>query len=201
MIKRIPAIFIFTLLAACSTYEVKDAGDGVYYAESPPEYSYVYSSGYGFGWPYWYGSYYYPFYSSCWYAPYVSSYCAWQGTPYFRHAFFAPPYYGDFSVSQKYPVGGSGEQKSRKKRVILPITPENPVSPSLVDARSSKYGTARSYQGAKAVPGKSSYPSTSSAFGKRTMKAPKQSYSRPTRARSSSKSRISSKTTAPRKLD
>ena len=198
MIKRIPAVLILSLLTACSTYEVKDAGDGVYYAESPPEYSYVYSSGYGFGWPYWYGPTYYPFYGP--WAHYPFHNCRWQGPPCGRYSHYVPPYYGDFAVNHKHPVDQNGQNKGEKK-LVMPITPGYPVGSSLADTRSLKYGAAHSYQGAKAVPGKSSHPSTTSAFGKRTMKAPKQSYSRPTRTRTASKARTSIKTTAPRKLD
>lgn len=197
MMKRIPAILILSLLTACSTYEVKDAGDGVYYAESPPEYRYVYSS----GWPFWHSAYYYPVYSSCWYAPYISRSCYWWGTPNFYYSVFSPIYFDQFAIRYMKTAGESGEHPVTNKHVVLPAVPGNPGAPSMAEARTLKYGTARSYQGAKAVPGKSSYPSTTSAFGKRTMTAPKQSYSRPTRSRSSSRPRVSIKSTAPRKLD
>ena len=197
MMKRIPALLIISLLAACSTYEVKDAGDGVYYAESPPEYSYVYN----YSWPSWYSRTYYPFYSTCWYGGHYSRHCGWHGPPYLRYSYYPPRYYGDFAVSDKYPGDESGERKSRKKRVIQPLDPEKKLSPAFADIKSIKYATSHKTQGAKAIPGKSSVPSTTSAFGKRTMKAPKQSYSRPTRSRSVVKTKSAPKVSASRKLD
>ena len=62
--KRIAALALATLLAGCAyTYPVKEAGDGVYYAESPPEYTYIDSYFYDpFLYPYWYATFYHPSY-------------------------------------------------------------------------------------------------------------------------------------------
>lgn len=64
--KRIAALLLAALLAGCAyTYPVVDAGDGIYYAESPPDYTWV-DVGWGyydpFMYPWWYTSYYYPYY-------------------------------------------------------------------------------------------------------------------------------------------
>lgn len=199
MMRKIAATFILIFLAACSTYQVRDAGDGVYYAESPPEYSYVYSHGYG--WPSWYSSYYYPFYSSCWYAPYISPYCGWRSTPYFRYSYFAPPYYGDFAVSRMYPAENTGERKSSKKRVTAPVAAYSRTSPSMVDAMSAKNGTSRKYGGTKAFSGKNSFTSAKPSYGNRSMKSPARSYSRPASSSKAPRASISAKRTVPRDLD
>ena len=198
MMKGIPALLIITLLTACANYQVKDAGDGVYYAESPPEYTYV--NAYGFGWTNWYGSFYSPFHTTCWHTGYVSRYCHWQGSPYTSYAYHAPPYYGDFAVRHKYPVAATGGQKDERKRVVMPITPGMPVG-AMVDSRSLKYGSGRSYESAKAYPGKSSNPSPTASFGKRSIRTPRQSYSRPARSIEAPRSRVTVKQAIPRKLD
>lgn len=197
MMNRILAIIILTLLAACSTYEVKDAGDGVYYAESPPEYSYVYS----YGLPSWYSGFYYPYYSSCWYAPYISPYCGWYRPHYPRYAYAPQPYYGDFSIRHKYPEGKIPKRKRGDEDKKQPVTPDDPREAWLVDARSLYYGKANRQKNAKAAPAKSSAASSSSAFGKRTLSTPKQRYSRPTSSAKAPRSRSTVKTAVPRKLD
>jgi hypothetical protein len=197
--RTIALTFILTFLTACSTYQIKDAGEGVYYAESPPEYSYVY--GHGYGWPSWYGSYYYPFYSSCGYAPYISPYCGWRSTPYFRYSYFVPPYYGDFAVSRMYPADYTGYRKSGKKRVVSPVAADRRARPSMVDAMSAKYGTSRKYGGTKAYSGKSGFTSAKPSFGNRSMKSPARSYSRPASSSRAPGKSISAKRTVPRDLD
>ena len=63
--KRIAALILTALLAGCAyTYPVTNAGDGVYYAESPPDYIWVgTASGYydPFMYRYWYTSFYHPY--------------------------------------------------------------------------------------------------------------------------------------------
>ena len=65
--KRAAYILILFLLSSCTSYNyvVKDGGDGVYYAESPPVYTYV--DGY-FGFPY-FGPYSGYWYNPIWYSP------------------------------------------------------------------------------------------------------------------------------------
>lgn len=196
MTNRIPAVLVFIFLTACSTYEVKDAGDGVYYAESPPEYTYV--DGYVFGRSFWHSSYYYsPFWSSCWHTPYAGYYCHWPGAPFIRHEHIAR----DFAMDNKYPVAGTGKYRYPTRPAVMPVAPVSPANSSVADSRSLKYATAQSYEGAKINPGKRSYSSSSSAFGKRTMKAPAQSYSRPARTSKAARSSISIKAPVNRKLD
>ena len=50
MKKQVLAILAGALLAGCASlnYPLEDAGDGVYYAESPPDYVYV-NTGLSFG--------------------------------------------------------------------------------------------------------------------------------------------------------
>lgn len=88
MKKPIVAILSSLLLAACSgyPYAVRDGGDGVYYAESPPVYTYV--DGY-FGFPY-YGPYDWSWYYPLWYAPLTGPHYSWYRPPYY----WSQPFYG-----------------------------------------------------------------------------------------------------------
>jgi len=71
--KRIAALLLTALLTGCAyTYPVVDAGDGVYYAESPPDYTWV-----DVGW-----RYYDPFMSPWWYASYYDPYYLWRHDRY-----------------------------------------------------------------------------------------------------------------------
>ena len=77
--KRFMTILLSLGLCACAgyPYPVQDAGDGVYYAASPPDYQYV--SGYGYG-NYFYTPYYYPYYFSLWSSPLIEAhYYGWRG--------------------------------------------------------------------------------------------------------------------------
>lgn len=188
--KWFTTIIILALVAGCSTYDVKDAGDGVYYAESPPEYTYVDS----YRWPSWYGGfYYYPFYSSCMYAPYLNHMCGWRGAPYQQYSYYRPPYHGDFAVSLKPPDQESGKNDGDYRPIKLPVVPGGPLNPWLNDPRSLKYAGLHNYESKKIVPGKGRSPSVTSAPAKRTIKAPAQRYARPSSASSKSTSNRSSK--------
>ena len=63
--KRIAALILASLLAGCAyTYPVTDAGEGVYYAESPPDYTWVGTGAWyydPFMYRYWYSSLYHPY--------------------------------------------------------------------------------------------------------------------------------------------
>lgn len=72
--KRLLVTFLFLSLGACSSYSVRDAGDGVYYAESPP--SYVYVDGWvGFGYA---GPYAWSWYHPVWYSPLAGGHYYWS---------------------------------------------------------------------------------------------------------------------------
>jgi hypothetical protein len=93
------------LLAGCATWNqpLEEAGDGVYYAESPPDYVYV-GSGLSYSWAYpWIGPpYLYPmtFYSpylyfgSRWHYPPFGIPDYWAMSPYAWHGPAAHAYYG-----------------------------------------------------------------------------------------------------------
>lgn len=190
-------------LAGCSTYEIKDAGDGVYYAESPPVYTYVDS----YGWPFWYSNFYYTSYRPCRYSPYMTNYCHWGGRYGYHYPVIRDPYY---AVMHKYPEGTIPKRKRGDEDVNIPVPPENPRDLWLADSRSLYYRKASLYGNSKTVSGKSGAKSSSSAVGKRRVSAPKQSYSRPTttakapRVTSSpraSRSSSSARSAAPRRLD
>lgn len=80
MKKPFLAMFAGLWLAACSyPYAVRDGGDGVYYAESPPAYTYV--DGY-FGFPY-YGPYSWSWYYPLWYTPLAGPHYSWYRPTYY----------------------------------------------------------------------------------------------------------------------
>ena len=181
---RVFTIFLLLFLAGCATYDVKDAGDGVYYAESPPVYTYVDA------WPMWYGGFYYPSYASCWYAPYVSRYCAWHRPHYHhRYAYLGTPWIGYHPWQYyKYPVPKPGNGDGGEQPIELPVPPVDPADPRVTDPRSLTYAKGRKYKNMDIAPAKAGRLSSSSAaksapsFGKRTLSAPKQRYSRPNSA-------------------
>ena len=73
-------------LAGCTTYpyDVRDGGDGVYYADSPPVYRYV---DFYFGFPY-YGPYSWSWYYPVWHAPIAGSHYSWyRPRDYWCHPF------------------------------------------------------------------------------------------------------------------
>ena len=112
--KLICTILVSTLLTACSySYPIKEGGDGVYYAESPPVYTYV--DGF-FGFPY-YGPYSWTWYHPVWYSPLYSHHYSW-----FRRT----PYYGVPYYMPSYAYTGSHEPRKKKKgktKAPVPTTP------------------------------------------------------------------------------
>lgn len=116
--KRITAMLAGLLLAACSgyPYAVRDGGDGVYYAESPPVYTYV--DGY-FGFPY-YGPYAWSWYYPLWYAPLTGPHYSWYRPPYH----WGDPFYGAGDRYAYLPV-------ARKKRLQPGALPDEPPIVSL----------------------------------------------------------------------
>ncbi len=74
------------LVSACASYNypVYDAGDGVYYASSPPTYTFV-DPYPGFSY---YSPYFYPYYFSVWYSPWYRHHYGWYSPPHHR----CPPY-------------------------------------------------------------------------------------------------------------
>ena len=90
MIKLL-GFLVAALLSACASYPypVQDAGDGVYYAASPPNYTYIYvpySPAYLYAMPYsmHYSPYFYPHYFAVWSSPLIEQhfqsphYWAWN---------------------------------------------------------------------------------------------------------------------------
>ena len=121
--KRILPILLCLLVTACTgyNYPVKDGGDGVYYAESPPIYTYV--DGY-FGFPY-YGPYSWTWYHPVWYSPYWSNHYSW----YRPHQICGLPYY----VPSASFAGQAGVREGKKTKITNPavtaplMTPIRPI--------------------------------------------------------------------------
>ena len=119
--KRILPILLCLLVTACAgyNYPVKDGGDGVYYAESPPIYTYV--DGY-FGFPY-YGPYSWTWYHPVWYSPYWSNHYSW----YRPHQICGLPY---FVPSASF-AGHATQRKGKKAKIMNPAVTAPPMTPIL----------------------------------------------------------------------
>lgn len=105
-------------LAGCTTYpyEVKDGGDGVYYAASPPVYRYVDTY---FGFPY-YGPYSWSWYYPIWHAPIAGPHYSW----YRPHCYWCHPFTGpNARVAQSYVPRGDWLYERRASRTPSDLTP------------------------------------------------------------------------------
>lgn len=122
VMKRLASILLCILAAAIAgcSYPIKDAGDGVYYASSPPIYTYV--DGY-FGFPY-YGPYSWSWYHPTWYAPIYCDHYSWYRPRYHWGGPFDGPATGVVrnntpSKSTGFTYGDIGSPK--QIRPILPV--------------------------------------------------------------------------------
>lgn len=163
--KRLPTILVSVLLAAsvaCS-YPIKDAGDGVYYASSPPIYTYV--NGY-FGFPY-YGPYSWAWYHPVWYSPYNCNHYSWyRSRNRWSEPFDGPAgvvaYKKDPVPDKRYAYGS--RKKSTKTRVILPVDVQQMTFISETGSTRSKsqaYRSASAKSRAASKSSKSAYSSSS----------------------------------------
>ncbi|MEE4218733.1 MAG: hypothetical protein V2I48_14050 [Xanthomonadales bacterium] len=120
--KRLPSILMSILAAAIAgcSYPIKDAGDGVYYASSPPIYTYV--DGY-FGFPY-YGPYSWSWYHPTWYAPIYCDHYSWYRPRYHWGGPFDGPATGvarTYTPSQVTRFTHGDLDSPRQIRPILPV--------------------------------------------------------------------------------
>ena len=116
--KRYALIFVLALLSGCAgySYPVKDGGDGVYYAESPPVYTYV-GGYYGFSY---YGPYSGYWYHPIWYSPVMGPHYSWY-RPY-AHCFRPYPYCGGPYYGHSYAFAGtSAEGRRNKSKANTPV--------------------------------------------------------------------------------
>jgi hypothetical protein len=139
-VKTLFAILCVILLAGCGSYgyPVKEAGDRVYYAASPPEYIYVndYRS---FSY---FSPYFYPHYFSLWYSPLIDYSYVWQASPRYWSSWNAfghfawpmPPHYVQ-GLGRDYPVPG--------RTGASDLTAQNPLG-ALYGNRSPSLGHRRS---------------------------------------------------------
>jgi hypothetical protein len=118
-------IIIALSLAACSgyPYKVKDAGDGVYYAESPPEYTWVD----GYWWPRYGGPYLYPYYGSHWISPVWSHHGYGYRPPYSTFPPYLDTAYWNFASNAAVRNNRVPVRKNNRKKV--PGLPLDPVDP------------------------------------------------------------------------
>ena len=121
VMKLMLPILLCLLVSACTgyNYPVKDGGDGVYYAESPPIYTYV--DGY-FGFPY-YGPYLWTWYHPVWYSPYWSNHYSW----YRPYQICGLPYY----VPSATFAGHAAPRPGKRAKVTDPAVSAPPATPIL----------------------------------------------------------------------
>lgn len=165
--KRLYTILLSILLAAsvaCS-YPIKDAGDGVYYASSPPIYTYV--DGY-FGFPY-YGPYSWAWYHPVWYSPYNCNHYSWyRSRNRWSEPFDGPAggvAYNTAPRPDKLHVYNS-RQKTKEFRAILPVDVGQMTISSGARSSSSKaqvYRSARAKSRTASKSSKSAYSRSSSS--------------------------------------
>lgn len=121
--KRWFTVFVLAgIVSGCMTYpyEVKDGGDGVYYAESAPVYTYVNMP---FGFPY-YGPYAWSWYYPVWHPPYAGSHYSWY-RPYHP---WSHPFSGvDSRIVQNRMPRGDWPYERRARR--SPSEPAPSLSP------------------------------------------------------------------------
>ena len=162
--KGMPTILVSILLittAACS-YPVKDGGDGVYYAESPPIYTYV--DGY-FGFPY-YGPYSWVWYHPVWYSPYNCNHYSWYRSRNHWNEPFDGPAAGVAYNKSPRPNNRhvyNSRQKSKEFRTILPVEVGQMTISSGTRSSSSKAQAYRSASAKSRMASKSSKPAYSSS--------------------------------------
>jgi len=86
--RAVIAVILLALLSGCASYNypVQDGGDGVYYASSPANYTYVDTYG-GFSY---YSPYFYPYYFSVWNSPWYNPRYGYAG--YWPSYYWCPPY-------------------------------------------------------------------------------------------------------------
>lgn len=187
------AALVAALCSACAL-PVRDAGDGVYYAESPPDYVYA---DYGpFSWSFysWMGPMYpYPPYSS-WYT---------QGSRWFHPPYGIPDWWAvssyDWHAPRVYPAvssatRGPAHAGDGKLRGVPPQARYATAAPSSPSAKQGKVRTQPAF-GAAPKPGPRSAPSS------RSMGAAPPPRSRPARASRPMPSPKPMRIPAPRDID
>ena len=191
--KPILSMLFCLFVSACSgySYPVKDGGDGVYYAESPPIYTYV--DGY-FGFPY-YGPYSWTWYHPVWYSPYWSNHYSW----YRPYQVCGLPYY----LPTASFAGSAEPRKGRKAKVnnpsitaplmtpILPIDLEQMVLSPATSRYSGKNPTFYSAGMKSRYSAKSGQSAYDSKYGTQSAYRPSvssRSYASPRYSRSPSRS-------------
>lgn len=180
--KRLYTILLSILLAATAacSYPIKDGGDGVYYAESPPIYTYV--DGY-FGFPY-YGPYSWVWYHPVWYSPYNCNHYSWyRPRNHWSEPFDGPAggvAYNKASRPDKRHVYNS-RKKSKEYKAILPVDVRQMTISSGTRSSSSK---SHSYRSAKAK-------------SRKTSKSSKPAYSRSSSSSAAHRSSPSSRSSTP----
>ena len=135
--KRLYALIPVLLLAGCMTYpyDVRDGGDGVYYADSPPTYSYV---DLHFGFPY-YGPYAWWWYDPVWYAPFANSHYSW----YRPRDYWCHPFNGaDTRVAQTRVPNADRVAGPRRSKTAPDLSPS--LSP--LDLRQATIAQRQSYK-------------------------------------------------------
>jgi hypothetical protein len=131
-LRLLATAFCALLLAACASYpyDVEDGGDGVYYAEAPPDYVYadygLYPRSY---WPWVWSPYLYPLNNTSLYVSYggLGYYPAFGiGYPYSNPYHWNPPL---VYASPRHPVGGHDRRGRRHPGAVGHTDPSRPYRP------------------------------------------------------------------------
>lgn len=163
------------LITGCASQfiPVKDGGEGVYYAESPPQHIYVHS----YGWPYYYGFYGYPYYYPWW----LNAYGRYDHWCYTYPGCYSPLRYPTYAYAARrkgvYPAIGTG--------VLLPGSAVDSRVPANLNkgtlVQSSQLKQRRSIDPMRLKPVSSATRGDTGA-GRRTMRVPSTRFERPTRS-------------------
>lgn len=195
--KRVALIIVLALLSGCASYSypIKDGGDGVYYAESPPVYTYV-GGYYGFSY---YGPYSGYWYHPIWYSPVMGPHYSWyRPFQYCGISYYGPsrycgmPYYGPSRMLVSSNAVGEGNGgKARTPVSTAPLSyPIMPVGLEQMTITSSPSRSSSKNPAFASAGMKSRYSAKSAKSGKSTRRSSVDSY-RPSASYRNSSSRRS----------
>ena len=152
--KRLLGLLSLALLTACAgySYPVQDGGDGVYYAASPPNVTYVkvpYSPARFYAMPYWtyYSPYFYPHYFSIATAPSIEPY--YRSSNYWarNRPYYLPPSSRSLNeagsmeanaLSALYSTGNWNFHHAERMDLRRAIGPSSNSSPTPVNNRATR---------------------------------------------------------------
>lgn len=164
------------LLGACASqpFPMKDGGDGIFYAESPPDYIFVRS----YGWPYYYGFNRYPYYYPWWL---YTSHHRYDNLCMIYPGRCTPWRYPTMAYTGRWPAVGLPLHKDLPLHnwKMEPNPPNTTNNPSLVGNDQSKRRLHRTADPLRLKPTRGKTRSDA-LTGQRSMRLPSTTYERPT---------------------